>query len=175
MSRILIVEDESGIASFLQKGLRAEGYTTVAVDDGGTAISVARDDAFDLVVLDLGLPGRSGLEVLAALRARGERLPVIILTARDGVDATVAGLDSGADDYLTKPFRFEELLARVRARLRDRGEAADALLQVGPMDLDLAAGWRGRAWRRCHPSGGEPAWVGGRRRSAVEERGRRTP
>jgi len=138
MSRILIVEDEPGIASFLQKGLRAEGYTTVAVDDGGTAISVARDDAFDLVVLDLGLPGRSGLEVLAALRARGERLPIIILTARDGVDATVAGLDGGADDYLTKPFRFEELLARVRARLRDRGEAADATtLHVGVLALDL--------------------------------------
>ncbi len=138
MSRILIVEDEAGIASFLQKGLRASGYTTVVVDDGGTAASVARDDAFDLVVLDLGLPGRGGLEVLGALRARGERLPVIILTARDSLDATIAGLDGGADDYMTKPFRFEELLARVRVRLRERSDGGEATaLQVGSLSLDL--------------------------------------
>jgi DNA-binding response OmpR family regulator len=138
MSRILIVEDEAGIASFLQKGFRAGGYTTVVVDDGGTAASVARDDAFDLVVLDLGLPGRGGLDVLGALRARGERLPVIILTARDSLDATIAGLDAGADDYMTKPFRFEELLARVRARLRERSDGGEATaLQVGALSLDL--------------------------------------
>ena len=139
--RILIVEDEDRIAAFLEKGLRANGYTTTRCADGDLAVAAARDDAFDLVVLDLGLPGRDGLDVLRALRARGDRLPVIILTARDEVDATVAGFEGGADDYVTKPFRFEELLARVRARLRGRSDADGTgdtmVLRAGAVALDL--------------------------------------
>src|SRR5690606_15938324 len=117
VTRILIAEDEQRIVSFLEKGLRANGYTTVAVGTGPDAVALARDDAFDLMVLDLGLPGFDGREVLRQVRARGERLPVIVLTARDGVDDTVGSLEEGADDYVTKPFRFEELLARIRLRM----------------------------------------------------------
>jgi DNA-binding response OmpR family regulator len=137
--RILIVEDEDGIASFLEKGLRAGGYVTTRCSDGVTAAAIARDDAFDLMILDLGLPGRSGLDVLREIRQRGERLPVVILTARDGVDDTVAGFEGGADDYVPKPFRFEELLARVRARLRVAAtDATDTMvLEAGGVRLDL--------------------------------------
>ena len=137
MSRILVVEDEPRIASFLEKGLRAEGFTTTVVADGDEAGRVARDDAFDLVLLDIGLPGKDGLAVLAELRARGERLPVILLTARDAVTDRVAGLDGGADDYVPKPFSFEELLARVRARLRDAGGQRSTTLSAGGVELDL--------------------------------------
>jgi len=137
MNRVLIVEDEPRIASFLEKGLRAAGYVTTVVDNGVDAAGYARSDAFDLVILDLGLPGQDGLAALAQIRARGERLPVIVLTARDAVLDRVAGLDRGADDYLTKPFSFEELLARVRARLRDRGQPASTVLEVGALRLDL--------------------------------------
>ncbi len=138
MTRILIVEDEDRIVSFLEKGLRANGYTTVAVGDGDSAVALARDDSFDLMILDLGLPGRDGRDVLRTIRARGERLPVLVLTARDGVDDTVGSLEQGADDYVTKPFRFEELLARIRLRLRtdDRG-GETTVLQVGAVQLDL--------------------------------------
>jgi DNA-binding response OmpR family regulator len=137
MNRVLIVEDEPRIASFLDKGLRAAGYATTVVADGIDAVGYARDEEVDLVILDLGLPGLDGLSVLAQLRARGERMPVIVLTARDQVPDRVAGLDRGADDYLTKPFSFDELLARVRARLRDRGLAAATELVAGPLRLDL--------------------------------------
>lgn len=113
MSRILVVEDEPRIASFLQKGLRAEGHVTTVVDNGDDASAVARSEDFDLVLLDVGLPGKDGFAVLADLRRRGERLPVILLTARDSVPDRVNGLDAGADDYVTKPFSFEELLSRV--------------------------------------------------------------
>ena len=92
---------------------------------GPDALALARDDSFDLLVLDLGLPGMDGHEVLRAMRSRGDSMPVVILTARDGVDDTVAGLEGGADDYVTKPFRFEELLARIRLRLRDGAVAGD--------------------------------------------------
>lgn len=139
MTRVLIVEDEPGISTFIEKGLRANGFTTVAVDDGNLAASLARDDDFDLVVLDLGLPGMDGMEVLSTIRARGERIPVIILTARDGVESTVGGFERGADDYLAKPFRFEELLARIRARLRTDSTPADqpTTLRVGGVSLDV--------------------------------------
>ncbi len=137
MSRILIAEDEPGIASFLEKGLKAAGYTTLVVEDGRTAASAARDQDFDLVILDLGLPLLDGHQVLAEVRARGDRLPVIILTARSGVADTVAGLEGGADDYVTKPFRFEELLARVKTRLRDQGSSEPDRLVVGDVELDL--------------------------------------
>lgn len=137
MSRILIAEDEPGIAKFLEKGLQAAGYTTLVVEDGRTAAHAATDRDFDLLVLDLGLPGIDGHEVLAEMRARGERLPVIILTARSGVTETVAGLEGGADDYVTKPFQFEELLARVKVRLRERGTADEPVLEAGDVRLDL--------------------------------------
>jgi DNA-binding response OmpR family regulator len=137
MARILIAEDEDRIASFLEKGLRANGFSTTVVDDGRVAASVARDSDYDLVILDLGLPSLHGLEVLDQVRRRGERLPVIILTARDELDTTVAGFAGGADDYVTKPFRFEELLARIRVRLRPEGASEITLLRVGDVALDL--------------------------------------
>jgi DNA-binding response OmpR family regulator len=136
VSRILIVEDEPRITSFLEKGLRAHGYATTAVDDGDRAATIARPEDFDLVILDLGLPGRDGLSVLAAVRGRSPTLPVVILTARDSVESTVQGLDGGADDYVTKPFRFEELLARIRARLRSPAGDPTAL-RAGDLELDL--------------------------------------
>ena len=137
MSRILVVEDEPRIASFLEKGLRAEGFATTVVADGNEAGAAARDDDFDLVLLDIGLPGKDGLAVLQEVRARGERLPVILLTARDAVTDRVAGLDGGADDYVPKPFSFEELLARVRARLRDAGAKPTTTLSAAGVELDL--------------------------------------
>jgi two-component system, OmpR family, copper resistance phosphate regulon response regulator CusR len=137
MSRILIAEDEERIASFVEKGLRAQGYTTTVVTDGEEALQLGRSGLFDLVLLDIGLPGRDGFSVLRAMREAGTRTPVIILTARDGVEDTVTGLEHGADDYVTKPFRFAELLARVRARLRDSGTSEVTSLAVGGAELDL--------------------------------------
>jgi DNA-binding response OmpR family regulator len=137
MARILIAEDEARIASFLEKGLRANGFSTTVVDDGLIAAALARDTDFDLLILDLGLPRLHGLEVLRTLRARGEHLPVVILTARDELDTTVAGFAGGADDYVTKPFRFEELLARIRVRLRADSTEEATLLRVGAITLDL--------------------------------------
>jgi two-component system, OmpR family, copper resistance phosphate regulon response regulator CusR len=137
VTRILIAEDERHIASFLEKGLTANGFSTSVASDGVTAAAVARDSDFDLVILDLGLPGRDGLDVLSELRRRGEHLPVIVLTARDAVPDRVAGLELGADDYVTKPFSFEELLARVRARLRDDRSEESTMLRAGDVTLDL--------------------------------------
>ncbi len=137
MTRILIAEDEERIVSFLEKGLRAAGYTTLAVSDGIDALSLARDYSFDLLILDLGLPGIAGQEVLQRMRSRGEQMPVIILTARAGVDDAVRGFEGGADDYVVKPFRFEELLARVRVRLRGAPAAESAVLRAGEVTLDL--------------------------------------
>ena len=136
-ARILIAEDEHGISSFLRNGLRANGFTATVVEDGASALALARTKQFDLVVLDLGLPTRDGLSVLEELRREGSRLPVIILTARTELDDTVAGLDLGADDYVTKPFRFEELLARIRARLRRGGAPEERELLAGEVALDL--------------------------------------
>jgi DNA-binding response OmpR family regulator len=138
MSRILIAEDEPRLSSFLDKGLRSAGYSTTICDDGPRCATLARDDEFDLLILDVGLPGQDGFSVLRALRARGEKLPVVILTARDDVVDTVTGLDSGADDYMTKPFLFEELLARVRARLRAPEPGDNGLeLEAGGVRLDV--------------------------------------
>ena len=137
MSRILIAEDETRLAAFLEKGLRSSGFTTTTVSDGPSARAAARDEDFDLLILDLGLPGMDGLEVLRNLRAAGQGLPVLILSARDDVADKVGGLELGADDYLTKPFRFEELLARVRVRLRDEGTAESTVLRRGEVVLDL--------------------------------------
>ncbi len=137
MSRILVVEDEPRLGAFIEKGLRASGYTTTSVTEGGVAGALARDADFDLMILDLGLPDKDGLDVLRELRATGQQLPVIILTARDDVTDKVSGLESGADDYITKPFRFEELLARIRVRLRGSAQLADQDLVVGDVVLDL--------------------------------------
>jgi DNA-binding response OmpR family regulator len=137
MSRILIVEDESRIASFLEKGLRANGFTTTAVGDGSSALRLARSGDHDLIVLDLGLPDLDGFEVLAQLRGSGNRIPVLVLTARDDVEDTVSALESGADDYMTKPFAFDELLARIRLRLRSTEPADPVVLRAGPVSLDL--------------------------------------
>ena len=137
MNRILIAEDEPRLASFLEKGLRSNGFVTTWAEDGDRATVLARDDDFDLLVLDLGLPGKDGTAVLRELRASGQRMPVIILTARDDVSDKVGGLEGGADDYVTKPFRFEELLARVRARLRDERTVERTVLRAGAIVLDL--------------------------------------
>lgn len=118
MSRILIAEDEPRIAAFLEKGLRSSGFTTVVATDGDEVVLMAMSNSFDLLLLDLGLPVKDGWTVLEELRSQGSQLPIIILTARDDVNAKVAGLERGADDYVTKPFNFKELLARVRLRLR---------------------------------------------------------
>jgi DNA-binding response OmpR family regulator len=137
VTRILIAEDEARIASFLEKGLRANGFQTEVVADGEDALRLGRSDRFDLAILDIGLPGKDGLEVLRELRRSGQTLPVLVLTARSSVTDTVAGLDAGADDYLAKPFSFEELLARVRVRLRDGGSTESTVLRVADLALDL--------------------------------------
>ena len=137
MSRILIAEDERRIASFLNKGLRANGFSTQIAVDGPEALRLAASGEFDLLILDLGLPGKDGFDVLQELRAAGSSMPVIVLTARTGLEATVAGLEHGADDYVPKPFRFEELVARVRPRLRDGPPGETTTLTVGDLSLDL--------------------------------------
>ncbi|MFC4468251.1 response regulator transcription factor [Streptomyces xiangluensis] len=138
MNRILIVEDEERIASFVEKGLRAGGFTTTVVGDGDAAYEYALTGGFDLVILDIGLPGRDGFTVLRELREARVTVPVIVLTARDSVRDTVAGLEGGADDWMTKPFRFEELLARVRLRLRTAVRAPEVtMLRGGDLTLDL--------------------------------------
>jgi DNA-binding response OmpR family regulator len=137
MSRILIVEDESRITSFLEKGLRANGFATAVATTGEEALRLAGREDFELLILDLGLPDRDGMEVLRDLRRQGRKLPVIILTARDDVREKVGGLESGADDYVTKPFSFEELLARVRVRLRGDRSPEETVLHAGDATLDL--------------------------------------
>ena len=137
MSRILIVEDEPRFASFLEKGLSANGYAIKVVGNGRLAGALADDREFDLMILDLGLPDMDGLDVLRELRRRGDALPVIILTARDDLDDKVSGLDAGAEDYITKPFSLEELLARVRARLRADQTAEVTMLEAGGVMLDM--------------------------------------
>ena len=146
MSRVLIAEDEPRIAAFIEKGLRAHGFATAVVGDGRSARAQACSGEFDLLVLDIGLPGMDGFEVLRVLRAERCTIPVIVLTARDGVRDTVAGLEGGADDYMPKPFRFEELLARVRLRLAGDRQAEVTVLTCGELSLDLRT-------RRAHVDG----------------------
>jgi DNA-binding response OmpR family regulator len=135
--RLLIVEDEARIAAFLAKGLKAEGYTVEHVLTGTEAVASAERSEPDLVLLDLALPDIDGTEVLRRLRATGKRMPVIVLTARGDVRDRVESLNLGADDYLTKPFAFAELLARVRARLRESGTVEGNVLRAGRLELDL--------------------------------------
>lgn len=138
--RILIAEDEQRIAAFLKKGLEAHGFATTVVEDGNSAAYLARSQDFDLMLLDLALPGKDGLTVLRELRQRGEQLPVIILTVFDDVRDKVTGLEAGADDYITKPFRLEELIARVRVQLRNVRQPKteeQMVFQAGNIVLDL--------------------------------------
>jgi DNA-binding response OmpR family regulator len=162
-SRILIAEDERNLVAFLEKGLRAAGYVTTAVGDGPSAIALARDEDFELLILDLGLPGLDGTDVLRTLRAAGRKLPVLILSARDDVRDKVAGLQLGADDYLTKPFEFDELLARVQVRLRAAGAAASEpmVLSAGEVALDLRT-------RRASVDGGEAIELSAREFALLE-------
>jgi two-component system, OmpR family, copper resistance phosphate regulon response regulator CusR len=137
VSTILIAEDEERIATFVAKGLRAAGYTPTIARTGPEALEFATQGGFDLMLLDVGLPGLDGFEVLRRLRATGAAIPVIMLTARTSTADTVAGLDGGADDYIPKPFKFDELLARIRLRLRDSGQRAETTLHSGPVVIDL--------------------------------------
>jgi DNA-binding response OmpR family regulator len=143
VARVLIAEDEPRLAAFLEKGLRSSGFTTTVVADGALATAAATDEDFDLMILDLGLPKKDGLDVLRELRAGGNRLPVIILTARDDTGDRVAGLEAGADDYIGKPFQFEELVARIRARLRgdDKSSENRHVISTGGVNLDLRTRW----------------------------------
>jgi two-component system copper resistance phosphate regulon response regulator CusR len=137
VTRILIVEDDPKTANAIRSGLRGEGYDAVVARTGEEGFFVLNAETFDLVVLDWMLPGRDGIEILKTLRARGTKTPVLLLTARDTIEDRVLGLDSGADDYLVKPFAFAELLARVRALLRRAGDAEPLRKQVGDLVLDL--------------------------------------
>ncbi len=139
MSRILIVEDEPRIAAFVSRGLESAGYTTVIVDDGAEGLERALAGDIDLVLLDVGLPTMDGFEVLRQLRAQGSGVPVIMLTARSSTRDTVEGLDAGANDYVSKPFTFEELLARVRSRLRESTTTAGVAVSHGDVVLDILA------------------------------------
>jgi DNA-binding response OmpR family regulator len=135
--RVLVVEDEQKVANALREGLEGERYDVVVERTGEDAFFRMTTEAFDLILLDLGLPGRDGLQILTTLRSKGVKTPVLVLTARDTLQDRVAGLDSGADDYLVKPFAFAELLARIRALLR-RGRAAESpRLEVGDLTMDL--------------------------------------
>ena len=137
MARILIAEDDRRLAAFLAKGLRSAGFTPTVCHDGVRAAALAADADFDLVLLDLGLPGRDDLSVLRSVRSEGQAMPIVVLTGHDEIDATVAALNGGADDYVTKPFSFEVLVARLRARLRTPSSEPTATLQAGDLEMDI--------------------------------------
>jgi DNA-binding response OmpR family regulator len=137
MTKILIIEDEPRIAAFVARGLESAGYETVIVDDGAAGLTAALTGDAELVLLDVGLPTMDGFEVLRELRSRGSSIPVIMLTARSSTRDTVEGLDSGANDYVPKPFTFEELLARVRSRLRETPASAGVSVSHGDVVLDI--------------------------------------
>lgn len=157
MTSILVVEDEPGISSFVAKGLTSAGYNVTVVDKGADAISGALGGDYSLIVLDIGLPDMDGFEVLEQIRGQGTTLPIIVLTARSSVEDTVSGLEQGADDYMSKPFRFEELLARIRLRLKTaNSEDPTNMVQinVGGLHLDLRT--------RCATIDGEPVELSAR-------------
>lgn len=136
--RILVVEDEKKVASFIRQGLGEEGYAVDVASNGEEGLAMARDGVHDLIILDIGLPKMNGLQVLQELRRRKVTTPVLLLTVRATIEDKVLGLDAGADDYLTKPFAFQELVARVRALLRRRAEGGPAVLQFADLTLDPA-------------------------------------
>ncbi|MDN6876242.1 two-component system, OmpR family, response regulator/two-component system, OmpR family, response regulator QseB [Pseudomonas citronellolis] len=136
--RLLLVEDDSALGEGVRTGLRQEGYTIDWLKDGASALHALQHEAFDLAVLDLGLPRMDGVEVLKRLRAGGANLPVLILTARDATEDRIAGLDAGADDYLVKPFDLDELKARLRALLRRSAGRARVLIEHAGVSLDPA-------------------------------------
>lgn len=157
MTSILVVEDEPGISSFVAKGLTSAGYNVTVVDKGAEAISGALGGDYSLIVLDIGLPDMDGFEVLEQIRGQGATLPIIVLTASSSVEDTVSGLEQGADDYMAKPFRFEELLARIRLRLRTAiSDDPSNMVQinVGGLHLDLRT--------RCATIDGEPVELSAR-------------
>lgn len=139
--RILIAEDEARIARFMERGLKAHGFASTVVEDGISALDLASSGDFDLLILDVGLPRMDGFQVLKALRAMDVGIPILMVTARTGVDDTVQGLEGGANDYIAKPFRFEELLARVKLRAREAtagaGSVSADVLTLGDLSLDL--------------------------------------
>ena len=141
MKRILIAEDATRIASFISKGLTAKGYSVSHVADGAEVIPTLNKGKFDLLVLDIGLPNKDGLAILEELRGTGNEIPVIVLTARDSIDATLASFQGGADDFMPKPFSFDELVARIERRIRtspsNSAKAPDSSLSVGSVTLDL--------------------------------------
>ena len=146
--RVLLVEDDVKIASFVARGLRENSYAVDTASDGDDALYQLAINTYDVIILDVMLPGRDGFAVCGAIRSRADSTPVIMLTARDAVDDRVAGLDAGADDYLAKPFAFEELLARLRALLRRSKEVRQPLITIADMTIDTTA-------QRVHRSGTE--------------------
>jgi DNA-binding response OmpR family regulator len=146
--RILAVEDDPGILRMLERGLAAAGHQVLTAANGEDGAVLATEEGVDIVLLDISLPDLSGHEVLARIRARRPALPVLMLTARDDLDNKVRALDAGADDYLTKPFAFEELLARIRALTRRTDQSSAGALEVGDVRLDLLGR---RAWRGDRP------------------------
>jgi len=137
--RILIVEDEATISAFLQKGLKEEGFAVDAARSGNEALELASSNQYEVIVLDILLPGKNGFEVCSELRASGNYTPVLMLTALDSVDERVKGLNTGADDYLVKPFAFKELLARINALLRRPRETFERVLRVGDLSIDTVS------------------------------------
>ncbi|WP_421710436.1 response regulator [Alcanivorax sp.] len=166
--RLLLVEDDALLADGLQRALRAEGYTVDLVDRGDLVLPALAAGGFELVLLDLGLPGLDGMAALRALRQQDKQVPVIIISARDALDDRITGLDSGADDYLVKPFSAVELIARIRARLRRREAPGSEILTVGDLAIDAA--------RFSVTRGGEPVNLSRREMSVllqlVRHRGR---
>ena len=137
--RILIVEDEPALQQQVRAGIETQGYTVDATGDGKEALYLATEYSYDAAVVDLGLPGLSGLDIIARLRKNGSQLPILILTARDRWQDKVKGLEAGGDDYLTKPFQMEELLARLKAILRRAAGVAQDVLEIGAISINLSA------------------------------------
>lgn len=158
--RLLLVEDDAMVGKSLRKALRQDGFTVDWVQDGAAAEMAVENENYDVMLLDLGLPKRSGLEVLASVRQSGNRLPILVLTARDAVCDRVKGLDAGADDYVIKPFDFEELEARIRALLRRQAGRVDSIVRLGDLTLNPAS--------REVSFKGQPVTLSGREFSLLE-------